>query len=297
VKSNLLNRWLTLGANAAVLIGIGLLIVELSQNRDMMRAQTRHELSMGIVDLLQTAASNEQLADVLLRAHAGDGLTATELLQFEMRTNALFRYWEDVHYQYRVGLYDEVEFDRQRNAWRASLANSRLGRQYWCQVRSLYSPQFMEEMDNLLDSNCSTGEIIVDSARVRAFADRYTAAWNSREPATVSAFFAENGSLSVNGSLAAGREAITAVARGFMEAFPDLELLNDELEFGPDGVTYYWTFIGTNSGPGGTGNAVRFSGFEQWTLGEDGLIARSLGHFDDAEYRHQLEHGVTATKP
>ena len=46
-------RWLTLGANIGVLIGIVLVLVELDQNRDMMRAQTRNELAMGIVDLLR----------------------------------------------------------------------------------------------------------------------------------------------------------------------------------------------------------------------------------------------------
>ncbi len=51
---------------------------------------------------------------------------------------------------------------------------------------------------------------------------------------------------------------------------------------------------GTNTGPGGTGNAVRFSGYEDWKIGADSLIAESRGHFDDAEYQHQLEHGVGA---
>ena len=45
-------RWLTIGANLGVLIGLLLLIAELNQNRDMMRAQVRHDLAMGIVDLL-----------------------------------------------------------------------------------------------------------------------------------------------------------------------------------------------------------------------------------------------------
>jgi hypothetical protein len=148
-----LTRWLTLGANIAVLVGIILLVLELSQNRDMMRAQTRHELSMGIIDLLQVPASNEQLASILYRAGAGEELTPEELFQFRLRTNALFRYWEDVHYQYRIGLYDEVEFTRQKNAWRASLARSPLGQDYWCEVRMLYSPEFMAEMDGLLSGN------------------------------------------------------------------------------------------------------------------------------------------------
>ena len=40
------------------------------------------------------------------------------------------------------------------------------------------------------------------------------------------------------------------------------------------------------------GNRVRISGWEEWTLGDDGLIADSQGHYDQAEYDRQIEHGV-----
>jgi hypothetical protein len=53
-----------------------------------------------------------------------------------------------------------------------------------------------------------------------------------------------------------------------------------------------WTLVGTNTGPGGTGKRVHISGFEQWRIGADGLIAESRGHFDSAEYQRQLEQGV-----
>jgi hypothetical protein len=49
-----------------------------------------------------------------------------------------------------------------------------------------------------------------------------------------------------------------------------------------------------NTGPGGTGNAVCISGFEEWTFGPDGLIAASRGHFDEAEYQHQLHDRCSA---
>ncbi len=153
MNSDRLARWLTLGANVGVLVGIILLIVELDQNREMMQAQTRHELAMGIVDLLQTPANNEQLADILYRANAGEEMTPREIFQYQLRTNALFRYWEDVHYQYRVGLYDEAEFEKQREAWRVSIAQSAMAAKYWCQVRSLYSPDYAAEMDKLVPSN------------------------------------------------------------------------------------------------------------------------------------------------
>jgi uncharacterized protein (TIGR02246 family) len=292
MDSHPLPRWLALGANLAVLLGIVLLIAELNQNRDLMRAQTRHELAMGIVDLLQTPAENPQLADVMFRALAGEPLTPTELFQFQLRTNALFRYWEDVHYQYREGLYDEGEFARQRAAWGATMANAQLTRNYWCRVRALYSPEFAAEMDALLPELCQPGAFPMSVTKLQEFANGYTAAWNSGQPENVAAFFAPDGTLSVNGAASVGREAITAVAAGFMTAFPDLELLNDRLEILPDAVRYHWTFIGTNTGPGGTGQAVRFSGFEEWTFDENGLVAISLGQFNEDEYRHQLEFGV-----
>lgn len=124
------------------------------------------------------------------------------------------------------------------------------------------------------------------------FATRYTTAWCSQDPRRVAAFFAQDGSLSVNGMVAEGRDAITAVAAGFMSAFPDMLLTMDSLDIGRDATVYHWTLAGTHTGPSGTGNAVRISGYEKWVIGKEGLIAQSLGHFDEEEYRHQLEHGV-----
>ena len=81
-------------------------------------------------------------------------------------------------------------------------------------------------------------------------------------------------------------------ARSFMVAFPDMQVLMDGVGVQADKTVYRWTLVGTNTGPGGTGNGVRISGFEEWTIGDDGLIAASLGHYDQAEYDRQLEHGV-----
>ena len=122
------------------------------------------------------------------------------------------------------------------------------------------------------------------------FARRYTAAWCSQDAASVAAFFAEDGSLTINdGEPALGRQAITADAQGFMSAFPDMIVAMDELVVDGDRVVYHWTLTGTNTGPGGTGNPVRISGYEEWAMSADGLIAKSLGHFDAAEYQRQLD--------
>jgi uncharacterized protein (TIGR02246 family) len=129
-----------------------------------------------------------------------------------------------------------------------------------------------------------------DPARVRKMAAQYTAAWCSQDPARVASFFARDGSLRVNDAdPAVGRDAITAVARGFMTAFPDMQVLMDDVVINGERIVYRWTLVGTNTGPGGTGRPVRISGFEEWRLAADGLIAQSLGHFDAADYRRQLD--------
>jgi len=130
-------------------------------------------------------------------------------------------------------------------------------------------------------------------AELRDLAERYTAAWCSGDAASVAAFYAEDGSLSVNGGPpAVGRGAITAVAQGFMTAFPDMEVYLDDLLVQDDRAIYRWTLAGTNSGPGGTGQQVRISGFEVWQIGKDGLIAHSRGYFDSAAYLRQVERGA-----
>jgi uncharacterized protein (TIGR02246 family) len=127
---------------------------------------------------------------------------------------------------------------------------------------------------------------------LRDFAERYTAAWCSRNAASVAAFFAPGGSLTVNdGVPAVGRDAIAQVAQSFMSAFPDMQVVMDDLRVEGDGVEYHWTLMGANTGPGGSGHRVRISGFEIWRMGADGLIASSQGRFDAAEYERQLRGG------
>jgi uncharacterized protein (TIGR02246 family) len=124
---------------------------------------------------------------------------------------------------------------------------------------------------------------------LRDFASRYTAAWCSQDPARVASFFAPDGSLSVNdGTPAIGRAAIAGIAQGFMTAFPDLQVLMDEAVDLGERALYRWTLVGTNTGPGGTGRPVRISGYEEWRLSADGLIAESQGHFDASDYNRQL---------
>jgi hypothetical protein len=144
---------------------------------------------------------------------------------------------------------------------------------------------------------CTSGRSAMDPASPNDFATRYTAAWCSQKPASVAAFFSEQGSLQVNdGPPAVGRAAITAVAQSFMRDFPDLVISMDRLVVRAAATEYHWTLTGTNTGPGGSGRAVRISGYEEWRFGPDGLVAESKGHFDAADYQRQVSGRAPAAK-
>ena len=117
------------------------------------------------------------------------------------------------------------------------------------------------------------------------FAADYAKAWSSGDPEAVVAFYAKNASISVNDGAPA---PIAEVAQAFMRDFPDMIVTFDKLEPRPDGAAFHWTLIGTNTGPSGTGRKVRISGYELWKIDDEGLIAESEGHFDNAEYARQL---------
>jgi uncharacterized protein (TIGR02246 family) len=139
--------------------------------------------------------------------------------------------------------------------------------------------------------------MLMNETKLIDFAVAYAAAWSSQNPARLASFYTENGSLTVNGGAPSiGRTAITATARGFMTAFPDMVVRMDQVSQDAGRATFHWTWTGTNTGPGGTGRSVRISGYEEWTISADGLIAESKGHFDEAEYARQLNSGAPLSR-
>lgn len=132
-----------------------------------------------------------------------------------------------------------------------------------------------------------------DYEKMVEFGEKYTVAWNSKKPEIMASFYAEDGTLTVNnGTPAVGRKQLAETAKSYMEAFPDMKLIMDSLVADSGTYRYHWTFIGTNTGLGGTGNKVNFSGFERWTMNNERLVQKSIGTYDANDYNRQLD-GIT----
>ena len=129
-----------------------------------------------------------------------------------------------------------------------------------------------------------------DPKQIEQLARAYTEAWCSRDPARVAGHCVPGGTIAINGG---DPSRINEVAAGFVAAFPDIQVFMDDLVLREDDtVEYRWTFTGTSAE---TGKSVRLPGYEEWTIARDGLIAMSRGHYDEAEYDRQLQHGFDQT--
>ena len=159
MDSDKANRWLTLGANIGVLIGIILLVIELDQNREMIRAQSRSDISRHISDHLSLIGSNPQTANLMRRAEAGQELSADEETQQFYLFTANKRMWENIHYQYRLGIFEEKEFEAERTAWGFLINRDKSFGKNWCLTRKNYSPEFVAELESLL-----TEDVCIDNA-------------------------------------------------------------------------------------------------------------------------------------
>jgi hypothetical protein len=127
-----------------------------------------------------------------------------------------------------------------------------------------------------------------DREQIEQLAREYTEAWCSRDPRRIATHYVTGGTIAINGGEPA---PIGGVAEAFVAAFPDIEVFMDDLVVIDDVVEYHWTFTGTSAE---TGKSVRIPGFEEWTIGADGRIAKSRGHYDQAEYDRQLREGNPA---
>jgi uncharacterized protein (TIGR02246 family) len=119
----------------------------------------------------------------------------------------------------------------------------------------------------------------------RESAVHYTEAWNSHDPDRVASFFSTDGAQRDNdGPRIVGRSAISKAVQSFMATLPDLKLYLDDVQESNGKVLYQWSLVGTHSI---TGKKVRFSGHEEWTMGANGLIAESIGTFDENDFHRQ----------
>ena len=123
MDTNKVNRWLTLGANLGVLVGIVLILIELNQNADLMKAQMTQERANQLGTLYDTMIHSDYWPDIEAKRYAAnsddewiDLLTPAEQIRVRYR---YFREHDDIrnqYYQYKEGYLPQRIWDTSTRA-------------------------------------------------------------------------------------------------------------------------------------------------------------------------------------
>ena len=119
----------------------------LQQNNEMMRAQTRGELSRDLVGMLLLNINDSAFMDLLRRGNIGEELSELEAVQYENYRNAFIWHWQNIVYQRRMGLYDEEEFSMQMNIIQADMVDLPGTKDHWCSVRYAVSVELINAVE------------------------------------------------------------------------------------------------------------------------------------------------------
>ena len=114
MDSDRLNKWLTLGANVGVLVGIALILFELRQNAELMRAQMTQARGDNVVQTYRELMSSDGWLEIRAKQRASvsvedwiESLTPTEYERVWYRQLIEFHDLRTQYFQYKVGLLDE----------------------------------------------------------------------------------------------------------------------------------------------------------------------------------------------
>ncbi len=121
-----LNRWLTLGANIGVVIGIAFLVVEINQNTTATRIAARDSATQGHIDYMAHMLDSSVLAPAVAKASANQELSYLETNQLMLFHELRWRHYERVYYQYQNGVISDQEWNAYKNGMKQSFGDETL---------------------------------------------------------------------------------------------------------------------------------------------------------------------------
>ena len=141
------NDWLTLIANVAVVGGIVFLAIEIRQNNELLRSESRQTLVSNDVTSL---TANLEHVDVFAKLVSKEELSAEDQLRLSFMYTLDLRNREFEYFQYVNGLLDEETWLAYRHVIVVN-HSSDLGRSWWDEIgRGIVDPEFAKLVDELL---------------------------------------------------------------------------------------------------------------------------------------------------
>ncbi len=150
MKTERLNSWLSLGANVGVLIGLILLVFELRQNSDLMRAQMSQSRSDTSRAGLQATYNSEFIPAIMIKVESKEELTREQLFRYNMYLRSIHRNLDNTLWQFREGLLQEDTPRLIRESVRSQLGLSSFTLKVWDKTKQNYTQEYSSFVDQAI---------------------------------------------------------------------------------------------------------------------------------------------------
>lgn len=153
MNTEALNRWLSLGANLGVLVGIIFLAIEIRQNTDMTRAQITQSRAEVSIAMTEMTISSEYLPAIRAKIDNSETLTQEQAIPYQDWLRAIFRSQDNNIQQYKQGLLGEHIPRALPETVRVVILSSPVALDYWNRSKLLFSNDHIEFVDNVIAEN------------------------------------------------------------------------------------------------------------------------------------------------
>ena len=155
MDTNRLNRWLTLGANISVLVGIAFLAIEIRQNTEMTRAQITQSRAETAIAISEMTVNSDYMPAIRIKVRDGGKLTEEEKVRYLTFIRAVLRNQDNYLQQYNQGLLPNHIPRALAGSIQSIIAESPLALDYWEQRKSAFSDDFVIFTDAVISKSQS----------------------------------------------------------------------------------------------------------------------------------------------
>ena len=144
------NKWLSLGANIGVVIGLMLLIVEIGQNTDMMRAQINQSRTDTALFQQYSMSDTDYIAPIIAKTMRGEQLSDEEMIRYDARMRAFNRNQDNNLWQYNQGYLGENIPGSIKGGVRSVIGATELGISTWDKQKYSYTEEYVRFVDEAI---------------------------------------------------------------------------------------------------------------------------------------------------
>ena len=151
MKSEQLNWFLTIGANAGVILGLVFLAIQIHQSTLATQATLHLDLVTYGRENAELLSADDELANIVLRGERDlDSLSPVERERFLVFTTWRMTIWETAFLNWDTGVVAD-RFWEQFDAWYSEIMRSAPGYEdWWAESRHGFDPEFRKHVDEVL---------------------------------------------------------------------------------------------------------------------------------------------------